>query len=411
MTDYVDAIVIGGGPAGSTIGYLLCEHGLRVVIIEKERFPRFHIGESLLPASNRIFKRLNILSELRSRFIAKPGGKWYYDEHAVSGEFSQADRHASFYDDPVAMCVERAEFDQILLNNAKAMGAVVLEEHEVRDMLFAGNRVSGVVAEGKSGVKQFKAPIVFDCSGQRAVVESKLGMRRPTNMKRMAVFSHYQCDICEPQARQGWFVGSMVNDGWVWTIPIGKQKLSIGVVTSIDEYRKIAKAPELFLERQLETVSFLRTTVPQDAKRVEDVRVMGNMGYTSDQFYGHGWVAVGDAAFFIDPCYSTGVHLALYSAELAADCWLKAKDRPAEAVDKIFSGYQRTLRRHEKIASKWVESFYISSTNKLIRSMTRKTLNSSATSPFLTFVGGDFDKNHLFINYSHFVTKMIDRLF
>src|SRR5262245_9165449 len=189
----VDAVVIGGGPAGSTVATLLARQGLEVTLFERRSFPRFHIGESLLPASLPIFEELGVHEEIKKRFITKPGGKWYYGEQPVYSDFSNAPGGTSFDKTPYAYMVKRADFDDILLKNAARSGATVLEEHAVVDLLQEGDRVSGVVVrDGSGALHEHHCDMVFDCSGFGAVIPRKLHLRRENRLKRMAVFGHYR---------------------------------------------------------------------------------------------------------------------------------------------------------------------------------------------------------------------------
>src|ERR1700730_9037039 len=147
----VDAVVIGGGPGGSTVATLLARQGLQVALFERRSFPRFHIGESLLPASLAIFEELGVHEEIKKRFIRKPGGKWYYGEQPVFSDFSDGPGGTSFDKMPYAYMVQRADFDDILLKNAARSGARVFKEHSVVDLVQSGDRVTGVIVKDGSG--------------------------------------------------------------------------------------------------------------------------------------------------------------------------------------------------------------------------------------------------------------------
>ena len=168
MTDAnsVDAIVIGGGPAGSAVATLLAKQGLRVTLFERRAFPRFHIGESLLPASLPLLEELGVHEEVKKRFIKKPGGKWYYGEKPMHSDFAQGPGGTTFDKTPHAYMVKREDFDEILLRNAERCGTRVLQEHSVVDLIQVGEHVTGVIARDPNGVTQeYRSEMVFDCSG------------------------------------------------------------------------------------------------------------------------------------------------------------------------------------------------------------------------------------------------------
>src|SRR5262245_61919701 len=193
LSNKVDAIVIGGGPAGSTVATLLARQGLQVTLFEKRSFPRFHIGESLLPASLPIFEELGVHEEIKRAFLRKPGGKWYYAERPVCSDFAQGPTGTSFDRTPYAYMGKRADFDDILLKNAIRSGAMVLQQHSVVDVMQTGDRATGVVVRDSSGIhRHCHCDMVFDCSGYGAVIPRKFNLRRENRLKRMAIFGHYR---------------------------------------------------------------------------------------------------------------------------------------------------------------------------------------------------------------------------
>jgi flavin-dependent dehydrogenase len=319
-----DCVVIGGGPAGSTVGTLLARQGHRTAIFERSRFPRFHIGESLMPETYWTFRRLGLLERMKaSRFIRK---------HSVQFVNASGKESAPFYFDEmnphecsVTWQVLRSEFDQMMLENAAAAGAEVFQETGVSDVLMepqAGgeNRATGVLAGDPP--RRIAARVVVDATGTNALLSKKLGLRQPDpQLRKMSVFGHYRGVHRDSGRDEGATLVMHVEnqDGWFWGIPLADDIVSIGVVGDAAYLTGGRKDPARTLEEEIGRCPFL---VPRLAKaeRVGPVHVLSDFSYSSRRCAGDGWVLVGDAFAFLDPIYSSGVFLALKSGELAADC-------------------------------------------------------------------------------------------
>jgi flavin-dependent dehydrogenase len=365
----VDAVVIGGGPAGSTVATLLARRGLSVTLFEKKSFPRFHIGESLLPASLAIFEELGVHEKIKQVFVKKPGGKWYYGDKAVFSDFGAGPPDTSFASAPYAYMVKREEFDHILLQNAASTGVRVLEQHSVIDLVKEGERVKGVVARDAQGsTQQYECDMVFDCSGFGAVIPNKFKLRKENRLKRMAVFGHYKCTARNEDVKNGWFVGQMVYNGWIWMIPLEPELISIGVVIPLEEFKSANQSPQEFLESYMRRMPLVKEGLSPNPQLQGKVHIYGNLGYTTSRAYGDGWVLVGDAAFFIDPCYSSGVHLALSMAKEAASLYLEGRRNGKRPVE-FFAQYEKALRKDEALVLRFVDSFYMASRNRVLKWM------------------------------------------
>jgi flavin-dependent dehydrogenase len=411
MSEQFDAVILGGGPAGSTAATLLAQQGLRVVVIEKDHFPRFHIGESLLPASVEIFDRMGVHGQIRSQFIRKPGGKWLYGSAEVPGDFSQSGGNAKFRNNPYAYLVERSVFDKILIDRAADVGADVRFGTDAVELIRQEGRVVGVSCIDDDGNhSEVRGRIVIDATGLRATIPSRLRLRKLTQPHRMGIYAQYAAKPTREDVKAGWFVGQMFYDGWTWLLRLPGDRFSVGVVLSVDRFRSSRMTPTEVLERLVSENELLNSGMVEDRRRISDVMVTGNMGSTSAALCGDGWVAVGDAAFFIDPCYSSGVHVAMKSAETVADIVAaQSMDRPVP--QSAFRQYEKQMRNHEHTVHNMVESFYIASRNTSVQKMITSLNGGYFSRKFVTFVGGDFDQNPYYIARIRFYSKVCASVF
>jgi flavin-dependent dehydrogenase len=414
MMDRFDVIILGGGPAGATAATLLAEAGRRVLVLEKSRFPRFHIGESLLPASVRLFERLGVNEALREAFILKPGGKWLYGAREVPGDFSNSNEHASFSANPYSYLVERSTFDKILIDRAVEVGADVRFEHEVAGLLRGANgaarpsgtpdsrgAVEGVRVRDAAGREvEFVADLVVDGTGLRSFVGSQLGIREPAHDQRMGIYAQYRAEPTRDDVQAGWFLGQMFYDGWTWLLRLPEGRFSVGTVLSVERFKQTGATPEELLSYLVANNPLLRDGMTPDPSRVSPVEVTGHMGNRCSRLAGDGWVLGGDAAFFVDPCYSSGVHLALQSAEWIADTVLQhpAGQRLPPAA---FDSYQQRMFHHERAVVRMVEAFYVASRNTSVQRFITGLQGGYLTRRFVSFVGGDFSV------YSRFAWRVL----
>src|SRR6266508_4230624 len=231
MAQFYDAGGIGGGPAGSTVATALTRAGRSVIVFEKEKFPRFHVGESLLPFCLPIFEKLGLSEKIRTAGFQEKYGAFFWNEttggtRPVVFQNSWDDRH------PMAYQVKRGDFDQLLLRHSEACGAFVREETAIREVLFEAGRAVGVVARGRGGEdREVRAKVVVDASGQTAFLSGKLGTRRfDRKLKRAAVFAHYE-EAPRPAGKQAGDILLPIDDGvWYWIIPCSDGTASVGAV-------------------------------------------------------------------------------------------------------------------------------------------------------------------------------------
>ena len=316
-----DVIVVGAGPAGATAATLLAQRGHRVLALERDRFPRFKIGESLMPATFWTLKRLGVLAKLKaSAFPRKHSVQFFSGDGRASAPFyfSENDPRES----AVTWQVRRAEFDQLMADNAAAHGATVVYGAAVRDFLLDGQSCRGVRVGLDDGVRDVAARVVVDASGQSALLARRLGLKDDDPcLRHAAVFTHFQ-DAWRDRGRdEGATLIMHTGDArsWFWYIPMPDGRVSVGVVGRRDELLgERGATPAQVFARELARCPAL---VPKldGARQVFDFKVMREFSYRSRQLAGDGWVLVGDAFGFLDPIYSSGILLALKSAEYAAD--------------------------------------------------------------------------------------------
>jgi flavin-dependent dehydrogenase len=319
---FYDLIVIGGGPAGSTVATLVASSGHRVLLLERASEPTFKIGESLMPATYWTFQRLGMLERLRaSDFPRKHSVQFYGHSGKASAPFyfSENDPHES----SVTWQVLRSEFDQMLLDNAAQHGAEVVRGAAVQQVLFDGHRAAGVEVRSPDGqVCDLRSRIVADASGQSALLARKLALKRvDPELKKASIFTHFRGATRDPGIDEGATLVLLTEskDSWFWSIPLANDCTSIGVVGSLDYLlqNRSEDAQQVFDDELTRCRPLLNRL--EGAEQLFPVRVTQDFSYRARQLAGEGWLLVGDAYGFLDPIYSSGVFLALKTGEWAAD--------------------------------------------------------------------------------------------
>ncbi len=362
-----DVIVVGGGPAGATSATLIARHGHSVLLLERERFPREHIGESLLPASLPILEELGVAGAVEEAgFLRKYGATmvWGSSSEPWSWYFRETSERY-----PHAYQVVRATFDQILLDNAAHSGVDVRQQHQVMGIQREGERVSGVHYRGPDRQEhRAQAQIVIDASGQGALIAGALGLRRYDDFFRnLAVYGYFRGARRLPAPDQHNILVEAHPDGWCWTIPLHDGRASVGVVVDSDRARERLSSGDLtsFLTEHLARAP--RTgALLTEASLEGEPRAVRDWSYVASSLIGDGYLLAGDAACFVDPLFSSGVHLALNAGVLAAaytttllrDPLLAAEARPVyerlylqqyehfRALAKLFYSSNRTAESY-----------------------------------------------------------------
>lgn len=341
-----DVLVIGGGPAGSTAAALLADKGHRVVLLERARHPRFHIGESLLPANLRLFEQLGVAEEIAAIGIRKYSAEFVSPHHDKQQRFNFGE--AMDRSMPYAYQVRRSEFDHILIGNAARKGAEVIEGCRVKDVDFHADGAS-VMAEHEDGRReQWAARFVIDASGRDTFLANRMRAKhRNPKHNSSAMYAHFAGARRHEGCAEGNITIYWFEHGWFWFIPLSDGATSIGAVTwPYYMKQRNGRSMEAFLD---DTIALCPALVERlkDAHRVSPVEATGNFSYTTDHTHGERYVLLGDAYAFIDPVFSSGVMLAMQGAFFGAeavDTCLRDPARAPRALARFDKGVRHGPR-------------------------------------------------------------------
>ena len=366
MEPSYDVAIIGGGPAGSTAATLLARAGRKVVVFEREKFPRFHIGESLLPFSMKAFKRMDLLGKFdEAGFLRKYGGEFFSacGEQGVKFYFKDAYRSQTDH----SFQVTRAEFDKLLLDHARDSGAEIRPEIAVENVEFSDGRVvvrwksarrpdgNGRANGGEQG--EVSARYLIDASGRNSLLGAKFNLKKSyRHLQKLSIFAHY-----DGMSRAEGIDGTLTTlirgiDRWFWIIPLTPTRTSVGVVLDGEIFKRSKTSAEQFLEDAIAEQPLL-TQRMTNAHRASTVHVAADFSYRNSQLFGDRWLLIGDAAGFIDPIFSSGVFLAVFSGELAADSLDQVLNDPSIAK-KLFRKYQAKVNRAMDVYLRFINAWY-----------------------------------------------------
>jgi len=416
-----EVLVVGGGPGGSTVSALLSRRGRKVIVLERDHLPRFHIGESLLPSSTPVLQELGLFEELDRMFIRKYGARFLDDGLGVGAPNSTARYEFSGAFPPAvphAWEVTRAEFDNLLLRNAQKLGADVREGWKVKGAIregSEGSRVLGVEVSAPDGsTKRIGAKVVVDATGRDALIaRARQDKTRIPGLDKTAIFTQIRggkrnSGIDEGQIEIVILEGKNedgTTPGWAWFIPFKDGRTSVGFVLSTARFERWMKGAEDLFERESEGLPTEYKERSADARsrlerlfdacverspwmkhliesspKLEPVRAAADFSFRVDQLAGDGWLVVGDSGGFLDPLFSTGAHMAMGGGQRAATAIDEAlRDNDTSAAR--FADYARSIRKAGDLFLGAVQSFYRSELRDLLfhpdqRPALRKTITS-----------------------------------
>ena len=359
LKKHYDAIVVGAGPAGSSTGALLAEKGHDVLIVEKEKFPRYHVGESLMPFCYFPLERLGLVDTLMES--ANPR-KYCVQFVRQDGFLSQPFYFFQHFDHPSSTTwqVWRSDFDKMILDKARSNGASVMEETKAKGLIKNGERVEGIKVESKEmGLLELHAPIVIDASGRDCFAAHKENwMVRDPELKKIALWTYYKGAKRDPGLDEGaTTVAYLPNKGWFWYIPLSGDMVSVGIVAERDYlFDGSSKDHAEIFQREVQNNQWIKEHLAE-AEQTGEYRITGEYSYRNRYCASEGLVLAGDALGFLDPVFSSGVFLALKSGVMLADeidLALKAGDLSAKSFERYGKMMQSSIETMRKI----VYAFY-----------------------------------------------------
>ena len=340
-----DVIVVGGGPGGAVTAAALARHGRRVLLLEKEHFPRFIIGESLVAGMWDIFEELGVTSKMEAaNFVIKVGVRFRFgaDELVIRpSEFPQ------YFPRGYTLHVDRARFDKMLLDHAAECGVDCRQGWAVDDVLFEGSRAVGVVAAPLGGqLRRIDCTVVVDASGRNCLLARKLGWRRPDpKLNRVSYYTHYTGAHFNEYGGHNRTVLDVhtIEGGWAWYIPLANGVTSVGVVLSAAHVKRLGlKGAQARYDATIKNAPEMCGWL-QSARQAMPMQTISNISYLNHSFVGDGFVLVGDASMFLDPIFSAGVFIASRGGLFAARTVHQALDA-GDVSAQFMRTYERAIR-------------------------------------------------------------------
>ena len=351
-------VIIGGGPAGSTLGWYLSRAGIPNTIVEKAVHPRPHVGESLVTSTTRIFDEMGFLPVMeRERFTKKYGASWHPPQRRADlfiefKEFPQEGVNQGY-----TYHVDRARFDHLLLQHAEAAGSQVLQGVRVQEVVLEDGSVTGVRTDGGGAVNVIPCRLVADASGRDTLLGRQMGWKVND-----PVFNQF--------AVHGWFEkvarGERNHDihihflpvarGWVWQIPVGAEVTSIGVVAERDVFRRANKDYERWFQEMIGAAPDVEHAM-RNAQPLNDLKVEADYSYSMQSLVGDGFVLIGDAARFVDPIFSSGVSVAMYSAKFASETIIAALTNGDVSAEEL-RPYEDRLKKGTAVWYEFIKLYY-----------------------------------------------------
>lgn len=346
--------MVGAGPAGATSAAALARGGLTVLLVEKEAFPRFHIGESLIPGVLPVLEAMGAHERVVAEgFIEKYAAEFVTPDQRYRQRYVFADSLTPTH--PLAYQVERSRFDAVLLEHAQASGARLLGQAEVTGFTEFADHVEVELGGHDGKITAARARFLVDATGQQSLIARRRGLRRLDDaLKNVAVFAHFE-DAGRPSGEgRGDITVVLDPEGWWWIIPLRDNVTSLGFVAPKPAF---GRRPDLtWVKRRLEGMPVLAERF-RGARALGAARVVADYSYSSSSFVGERWLLVGDAAAFLDPVFSTGVYLGVCSGDRAARAIVQALDDPRRTRE-LLAGYEGWLRHKLEVYGELVRGFY-----------------------------------------------------
>ncbi|HEX4832620.1 MAG TPA: tryptophan 7-halogenase [Trebonia sp.] len=401
-----DVVVVGGGPSGSTAAAVTALHGRRVLVLESERFPRYQIGESLLPSTLHGVCRLTGATEAieKAGFTRKRGGtfKWGSNPEPWTFTFSVSPRMAA----PTGYSyhVERMEFDKILLDNARRVGAEVREQCPATRVEEEDGRVTGVWYRDAEGTERLvRARYVLDASGHKSRIYRSIGGERKYSdfFRNLALFGYFKNAKRQSEPNAGNILCVAFDSGWFWFIPLTETMTSVGAVVNRDLAGEIAGEPEKMLHKLIAECPLISEYL-SGADRITEgeygqIRVRKDYSYQNTRFWRPGFALIGDAACFVDPVFSSGVHLATHGALLAGRSVNSIMEGTLDE-ETAFAEFEARYRHEYRVFYEYLMSFYAMNSDAQSYFWRAKEITNSGNSELEAFVelvggvsSGDFD--------------------
>ena len=356
-----DVIIIGGGPAGSVLGCYLSQAGIDNIIIEGANHPRPHVGESLVLSTLGVFKEIGFMETMeQENFVRKYGAAW----HPITSHGEMSLKFSNFtsngIDQDYTYHVDRARFDMLLLKQAEKLGSKVYQGVHVKEVLFDENgQANGVVAKISDAEVKLSGKVIVDATGRNTLLGRQLKLKKNDPIFNQYAIHTWYKNVKRIQGPEGDYIHIYflpVERGWVWQIPISDEITSVGVVTEKENFKQSKGNVEEYFNYHLKSTPALVEAMEQ-AERIKEFETEGDYSYSMTKFVGDGYMLIGDAARFVDPIFSSGVSVALYSAKFASETIIQAfaaNDFSAQAL----APYEARLRKGVNIWYEFIRLYY-----------------------------------------------------
>jgi len=401
-----DVVIMGGGPGGSSAAAILAPAGLKVLVLERERFPRFHIGESLLPGIWDLWERIGAIPAIEAANFPPKQGIMFGMFNAKEDVALLTAEYPKYFLRNYAFHVERSKLDQILLDNAQSRGAEVRQEWTAKEVLFDGDRAVGVMA-GPNGKEphRIEAKMIVDATGRDCLIARRLGWRRPDPaLNKIAHFTHFSGGYRRDQRdvltdASDILPNSTATDihafegGWLWYIPLSGDIVSVGAVLDA-KWAGHIKGPQQRFEYAVSKCDKVRDWIA-GATQTMEMHTISQISYLNDSFVGDGFVLIGDAAMFVDPIFSAGVTVATRAGVYASDCILdcfKHQDFSAERLRPYEARIKRPMLSIFRMIYNWYSILDKQEANNIIARARRIPLLRER---FIVLLSGGYEKMDL----------------